>query len=137
MVDKEQELCKAIGREMMKAVDSLRNEDYDFNEEQWAKYRAVEEYAKTLAEQNGGTIEGTTSHQTKWSMGAVGVRFKGEITFGEQTTSMEAFRKAIELCDGFEVFGTGLDDGSFILSFYVLNMNVPKPKAKILKPKRH
>lgn len=131
MVDKEQELCKAIGREMIKAQNALRNEDFVFNPGQKEKLDKVIAYAKRLAEANGGTVM-AISDEPKYECGGIKVRFVGEITFGDASASMSDFVEAVKLCDGFEVFGTGLDDGSFFLTFYVDNLHIPKSKSKIL-----
>ena len=151
MTEQEIELCKSIGREMLKAKNCLRNEDFIFNEEQWAKYYKVIEYAEQLASMNGGELvrllglEGQErideinrlndlkqgiGREEKWELGVIGIRFKGEITFGDGSAPMEAFKNAIDLCDGFDIFGTGLDDGSFEITFYVNNLNIPKKKFK-------
>lgn len=132
MTEKETELCKSIGREMLKAREQISNDDYVVNHEQMQKFVEVSKYAEALAKDNGGTIEyrNTIPRDT---IGAIAIRFVGEITFGETSASMENFTQALELCDGFNLEGTGLEDGSFIVTFYVSDVHVKKTKCKILK----
>lgn len=132
MTEKENDLCKDIGREILKAREQISNDDYEINPEQMRKFEEVSEYAKTLAADHNGTVEyiNTTPRDT---IGAIAIRFIGELTFGESSTSMENFTKALDLCDGFNIEGTGLEDGSFIVTFYVSDVHVKKSKCKILK----
>ena len=113
---------------MMRAVHARHSEDYIINEAQWVKYFSLVKYAKKLAKENDGTIEGVIleAPDARYETVGVGVRLKGEITFGDASAPMESFREAVDLCDGFDIFGTGLDDGSFILSFYISDMAIPK-----------
>lgn len=132
MTEKETELCKDIGREILKAREQISNDDYTVNPEQMRKFNDVSAYAKALAAGHNGTVEycNTTPRDT---IGAIAIRFVGELTFGESSTSMENFTKALDLCDGFNIEGTGLEDGSFIVTFYVSDVHVKKSKCKILK----
>lgn len=132
MTEKETDLCKDIGREMLRAREQISNDDYAVNPEQMRKFNEVSEYAEALAKDNNGTIEyrNTIPRDT---IGAIAIRFVGELTFGEDSTSMENFTKALDLCDGFNIEGTGLEDGSFIVTFYVSDVHVKKTKCKIIK----
>lgn len=132
MTEKETDLCKDIGREMLRAREQISNDDYAVNPEQMRKFNEVSEYAEALAKDNNGTIEyrNTIPRDT---IGAIAIRFVGELTFGEDSTSMKNFTKALDLCDGFNIEGTGLEDGSFIVTFYVSDVHVKKPKCKIIK----
>lgn len=132
MTEKETDLCKDIGREMLRAREQISNDDYAVNPEQMRKFNEVSEYAEALAKDNNGTIEyrNTIPRDT---VGAIAIRFVGELTFGEDSTSMKNFTKALDLCDGFNIEGTGLEDGSFIVTFYVSDVHVKKTKCKIIK----
>lgn len=132
MTEKETDLCKDIGREMLRAREQISNDDYTVNPEQMRKFNEVSEYAEALAKDNNGTIEyrNTIPRDT---IGAIAIRFVGELTFGEDSTSMKNFTKALDLCDGFNIEGTGLEDGSFIVTFYVSDVHVKKTKCKIIK----
>ncbi|MBR2388992.1 MAG: hypothetical protein IKB02_09615 [Clostridia bacterium] len=132
MTEKETDLCKDIGREMLRAREQISNDDYAVNPEQMRKFNEVSEYAEALAKDNNGTIEyrNTIPRDT---IGAIAIRFVGELTFGEDSTSMKNFTKALDLCDGFNIEGTGLEDGSFIVTFYVSDVHVKKTKCKIIK----
>lgn len=132
MTEKETDLCKDIGREMLRAREQISNDDYAANPEQMRKFNEVSEYAEALAKDNNGTIEyrNTIPRDT---IGAIAIRFVGELTFGEDSTSMKNFTKALDLCDGFNIEGTGLEDGSFIVTFYVSDVHVKKTKCKIIK----
>ena len=132
MTEKETDLCKDIGREVLRAREQISNDDYAVNPEQMRKFNEVSEYAEALAKDNNGTIEyrNTIPRDT---IGAIAIRFVGELTFGEDSTSMKNFTKALDLCDGFNIEGTGLEDGSFIVTFYVSDVHVKKTKCKILK----
>lgn len=132
MTEKETDLCKDIGREMLRAREQISNDDYAVNPEQIRKFNEVSEYAEALAKDNNGTIEyrNTIPRDT---IGAIAIRFVGELTFGEDSTSMKNFTKALDLCDGFNIEGTGLEDGSFIVTFYVSDVHVKKTKCKIIK----
>ena len=132
MTEKETDLCKDIGREMLRAREQISNDDYAVNPEQMRKFNEVLEYAEALAKDNNGTIEyrNTIPRDT---IGAIAIRFVGELTFGEDSTSMKNFTKALDLCDGFNIEGTGLEDGSFIVTFYVSDVHVKKTKCKIIK----
>ena len=132
MTEKENDLCKDIGREILKAREQISNDDYEINTEQMRKFEEVSEYAKALAADHNGTVEYINAIPRD-TIGAIAVRFVGELTFGESSTSMENFTKALDLCDGFNIEGTGLEDGSFIVTFYVSNVHVKKSKCKILK----
>lgn len=132
MTEKETDLCKDIGREVLRAREQISNDDYAVNPEQMRKFNEVSEYAEALAKDNNGTIEyrNTIPRDT---IGAIAIRFVGELTFGEDSTSMKNFTKALDLCDGFNIEGTGLEDGSFIVTFYVSDVHVKKTKCKIIK----
>lgn len=132
MTEKEIDLCKDIGREVLRAREQISNDDYAVNPEQMRKFNEVSEYAEALAKDNNGTIEyrNTIPRDT---IGAIAIRFVGELTFGEDSTSMKNFTKALDLCDGFNIEGTGLEDGSFIVTFYVSDVHVKKTKCKIIK----
>ena len=132
MTEKETDLCKDIGREVLRAREQISNDDYAANPEQMRKFNEVSEYAEALAKDNNGTIEyrNTIPRDT---IGAIAIRFVGELTFGEDSTSMKNFTKALDLCDGFNIEGTGLEDGSFIVTFYVSDVHVKKTKCKIIK----
>ena len=132
MTEKETDLCKDIGREVLRAREQISNDDYAVNHEQMRKFNEVSEYAEALAKDNNGTIEyrNTIPRDT---IGAIAIRFVGELTFGEDSTSMKNFTKALDLCDGFNIEGTGLEDGSFIVTFYVSDVHVKKTKCKIIK----
>lgn len=132
MTEKETDLCKDIGREMLRAREQISNDDYAANPEQMRKFNEVSKYAEALAKDNNGTIEyrNTIPRDT---IGAIAIRFVGELTFGEDSTSMKNFTKALDLCDGFNIEGTGLEDGSFIVTFYVSDVHVKKTKCKIIK----
>lgn len=132
MTEKETDLCKDIGREMLRAREQISNDDYAVNPEQMRKFNEVSEYAEALAKDNNGTIEyrNTIPRDT---IGSIAIRFVGELTFGEDSTSMKNFTKALDLCDGFNIEGTGLEDGSFIVTFYVSDVHVKKTKCKIIK----
>ena len=132
MTEKETDLCKDIGREMLRAREQISNDDYAVNPEQMRKFNEVSEYADALAKDNNGTIEyrNTIPRDT---IGAIAIRFVGELTFGEDSTSMKNFTKALDLCDGFNIEGTGLEDGSFIVTCYVADVHVKKTKCKIIK----
>lgn len=132
MTEKETDLCKGIGREVLRAREQISNDDYAVNPEQMRKFNEVSEYAEALAKDNNGTIEyrNTIPRDT---IGAIAIRFVGELTFGEDSTSMKNFTKALDLCDGFNIEGTGLEGGSFIVTFYVSDVHVKKTKCKIIK----
>ena len=132
MTEKETDLCKDIGREVLRAREQISNDDYAVNPEQMRKFNEVSKYAEALAKDNNGTIEyrNTIPRDT---IGAIAIRFVGELTFGEDSTSMKNFTKALDLCDGFNIEGTGLEDGSFIVTFYVSDVHVKKTKCKIIK----
>lgn len=132
MTEKETDLCKDIGREMLRAREQISNDDYAVNPEQMRKFNEVSEYAEALAKDNNGTIE-YRNIIPRDTIGAIAIRFVGELTFGEDSTSMKNFTKALDLCDGFNIEGTGLEDGSFIVTFYVSDVHVKKTKCKIIK----
>lgn len=132
MTDKELNLCKELGAEIVKIRKQANDEDFITNEEQMQKFSVVEAFARKLAEDHGGTIEAYNVKPSD-TIGAIAIRFIGEVTFGECMLSIQEFTNVIGLCDGLRIEGTGLDDGSFIITFYVDDIHVERPKCKIIK----
>ena len=125
MTDKETELCKDIGREIVIARESYNDDDFVVKPEQMLKFNMVADYAKRLAEEHNGVVAYCNT-RPRDTIGAIAVRFVGELTLGESPIDMSGLIKNLDLCDGINIEGTGLDDGSFIITFYVLNVHVPK-----------
>ena len=125
MTDKETELCKDIGREILIARESYSDDAFIVAPEQMLKFNKVVEYAKMLAEEHNGVVEYCNT-KPRDTIGAIAVRFSGELTLGERHSEIASLIKSLNLCDGINIEGTGLEDGSFIVTFYVLDVHVKK-----------
>lgn len=108
----------------------VRDEDYIPVAQNAKRFERVKQYALNLAKKNNGKLDHITE-RPRCEIGAIAIRFPGEISFGEGDISMDDFKHAISECDGFNIMGTGLADGSFILTFYVDRVHIHKNEKDI------
>lgn len=125
MTYSELDLCKVIGAELLRSIKDKNDDDFIVNEENAAKFVKVEQYARDIATKKNGSVEYCNTKPSD-TIGAIAIRIVGDVTFGEPITPMNEFQSAIDLCDGFLVESTGLEDASFIITFYVNDVHVLK-----------
>ena len=105
---------------------SENDDDYQVNRAQMVKFASVVDYAQRLAEQFGGEVT-RVNYKPSCEIGAVAVRFDGgDLIIGEDEVSLKDLISALTNCDGMSIEGTGLEDGSFIITFYVNDIHIHK-----------
>ena len=105
---------------------SQNDDDYQVNMVQMVKFASVVDYAQRLAEQFGGEVT-RVNYKPSCELGAVAVRFYGgDLIIGEDGVSLKELVSALTNCDGVSIEGTGLEDGSFIITFYVNDIHIHK-----------
>lgn len=125
MTYKEIDLCKVIGAELLRSIKDKNDDDFVINEENATKFAKVDKYARDIVAKKGGSIEYCNTKPSD-TIGAIAIRLVGDVTFGEPILPMQDFRDVIGLCDGFLIESTGLEDASFIVTFYVNDVHTPK-----------
>lgn len=111
---------------ILKEAYSQNDDDYQVNVVQMVKFASVVNYAQRLAEQFGGEVT-RVNRKPSCELGAVAVRFDGgDLIIGEDGVSLKELVSALTNCDGVSIEGTGLEDGSFIITFYVNDIHIHK-----------
>ena len=111
---------------ILKEAYSQNDDDYQVNMVQMVKFASVVNYAQRLAEQFGGEVT-RVNRKPSCELGAVAVRFDGgDLIIGEDGVSLNELVSALTNCDGVSIEGTGLEDGSFIITFYVNDIHIHK-----------
>lgn len=118
---------KAASNYLAKYV-ALKNDDFILNEENNAKMQKIIAYSEgVINEENGGIIEYCIT-SPRHKQGEIAVRFTNDFILGMNPEEIEEFSNIVKLCDGINIRGTGLEDGSFLMSFFVENLYTQKDK---------
>ena len=125
IMDYKEELIKTLGRVNMQRDDVITEENYKLDDIKAARFIKIVNYCESLTAKNGGSIENIVTKK-KSLPAEVQMRFPTDLVFGEGINSVEELSSILELCDGMTVGGTGLEDGSFLVSFFIDNLYVEK-----------
>ena len=120
-----EEYFKEIGKINLERDDEINDTEYELDEKNSKKFLEVKRYCETLVEQNNGTIENIITRK-KNLPAEIQLRFMSDLIIGDDTNSAEEFTNILSLCDAINIGGTGLEDGSFLISFFIKNLYKPK-----------
>lgn len=126
-MDKQEAFVKRIGEAYYKAFgkDEIDENKFKLDPEKTRKAAEVFDYCEHFAKRNGGTVECCVTKK-KNQPAEVALRFVDDLIIGDEPNSLEEFTHILTLCDGINISGTGLEDGSFLISFFIENLYVPK-----------
>ncbi len=112
----------------LKRYVALSNDDFVINDEKNGKMKQIVKYCEDVTKSKIGSAIEYCNVVPKNKQGEIAVRFTNDFILEFASGEIEAFANAVMLADGINVRGTGLDDGSFIISFFVDDLYVAKTK---------
>lgn len=119
-------LFKKAVRNYKKHYDALSNDAFALDEEKNQRMQKLISYCEgVISEENGGSIEYCVT-TPKNRQGEITLRFVNDFILGMNTTDLPEFCEAVKLADGINIRGTGLEDGSILMSFFVDDLYVKK-----------
>ena len=124
IMDYKAEFIKILGKNYLNLNNKITKE-YSLNEKKAYKMLKLTNFCEALVSRNGGSFECIVTDKID-QPAEIQLRFVNDLVFGEETNSIEELSNALELCDGINIGGTGLEDGSFLISFFIENLYVKK-----------
>ena len=125
-MDYKEKFIKIIGVEYYKKfTDEIDETKCVINPAKAEKLIGVLNYCKRLANDNNAKIEYCVTKKRN-QPAELSIRFVDDLVFGSGENNLQEFISALGLCDGININGTGLPDGSFLISFFVDNLYIPK-----------
>ena len=126
-MDKQEEFVKRIGEAYYKAFgnDEIDESKFNLDPEKSLKAAEVFAYCENLAQKHGGTVECCVTKKRS-QPAELALRFVDDLIIGDEPDSLEEFTRILTLCDGINISGTGLEDGSFLISFFIKDLYIPK-----------
>lgn len=127
-MDYKEHFIKIIGTEYYKKfTEEIDETQYVINPVKAEKLISVLNYCKNLANNNSAKIEYCVTKK-KNQPAEVSIRFEDDLAFSNGKNNLQEFISTLGLCDGININGTGLPDGSFLISFFVENLYVQRHK---------
>lgn len=127
-MDYKEKFIKIIGTEYYKKfTEEIDEAKYVINPLKAEKLIDVLNYCQKLANDNNAKIEYCVT-KIKNQPAELSVRFENDLVFGDGENNLQDFISTLSLCDGININGTGLSDGSFLISFFVDNLYSLKHK---------
>lgn len=127
-MDYKEKFIKIIGAEYYKKfTEEIDETKYVINPLKAEKLIDVLSYCQKLANDNNAKIEYCVT-KIKNQPAELSVRFENDLVFGDGENNLQDFISTLSLCDGININGTGLSDGSFLISFFVDNFYTIKHK---------
>lgn len=127
-MDYKEKFIKIIGTEYYKKfTEEIDETKYVINPLKAEKLIDVLNYCQKLANDNNAKIEYCVT-KIKNQPAELSVRFENDLVFGDGENNLQDFISTLSLCDGININGTGLSDGSFLISFFVDNLYSLKHK---------
>ena len=117
-----EEFIKIIGKKYLERNNQITDK-YVLNKEKSRKLLELIDLCEMLAEKNKGSVEYIVTDKID-QPAEIQLRFVGDLVFGEETNSLDDLSNIIDLCDGINIGGTGLEDGSFLISFFIENLYI-------------
>lgn len=133
-MDYEKELNDILTKKFIKIIgkayynnfaEEIDVSKYNLDASKAKKLIALLDYCKKLANDNDAKIEYCVTKKQN-QPAELSIRFENDLIFGTGENDLEEFIKALNLCDGININGTGLPDGSFLISFFIENLYTPK-----------
>lgn len=124
-MDYKEELIKTLGRMNLERNDTISEDEYKLDDIKAAHMIKLVNYCERLTAKNGGSIENIVTKRISLPA-EIQMRFPSDLIFGDGKNSVEELTSILELCDGINIGGTGLEDGSFLISFFIENLYVKK-----------
>lgn len=116
-MDYEEKLIKALGKIYLEAKSKMSKE-YKVNDANMEKFVKMSELSKALADKNNGVIEYVYLEESS-QPAEIQIRFTNDLVFGDGKNNFDELIAILDLSDGMNISGTGLEDGSFLISFFV------------------
>lgn len=127
-MDYKENFIKIIGAEYYKKfTEEIDETKYVVNPLKAEKLIDVLKYCQKLANDNDAKIEYCVT-KSKKQPAELSIRFESDLVFGDGENNLQDFISALDSCDGININGTGLSDGSFLISFFVDNLYILKHK---------
>lgn len=117
----EEELVKVLGREYLYYCGEKSHSSYILNEDKLIKFSNIIKYCEELVSTNNAKIE-LCIQEPKNETGVVSMRFYDDFILQDEGNSLKEFVNILQLCDAVNINGTGVEDGSFIIDFFVDNL---------------
>jgi len=124
-MDYKEEFIKMLGEIYLENYDDQIDGSYQLNDPKVMQFLEIYNYCKMLAEQNGTRIERVITKK-KSQPAEIEIRFTDDLVFDSNENTLCDFIDALKKCDGVNINGTGLEDGSFCISFFVTDFYIKK-----------
>ncbi len=122
----EEEFCKLVGRAYFeKCRDGDDGKEYVVDSEKAKNVLRILDYCDAFAKRNGGKIECLVIKKRDEPV-AIEMRFVDDLTIGDEENAKDEFLSVLANCKALTLSGTGLEDGSFLMSLFMDNPYQPK-----------
>lgn len=126
-MDSQEQFIKKIAEVYYKTFgeDKIDEKSFKLDPEKARKAVEVFDYCERLANKNNGSIEYCVTKKNGLPA-EVSLRLVNDLVIGDERNDLDEFTHILTLCDGINISGTGLEDGSFLISFFIENLYIKK-----------
>lgn len=117
-----EELCKLYFEIVGDKIDESK---YDINANKIDSFLEVYDYCSKIAKRKNGKVERVVTKR-KNLPAQIMLRFVDDLIVGESKEEYNEFVDILTKCDAINISGTGLEDGSFLISFFIDDLYVHK-----------
>lgn len=125
MDNREEEIIKMLTRINLRRNDFVDDDKYALCEPNALRFFKLLDYCETLAAKNNGVINNILTQSVSLPA-EIQLRFSGNLIFGGEENDLRELSDVLRICDGINISGTGLESGTFLVSFFVTDLYVPK-----------
>ncbi len=116
----EEEFNELLGEAYLEHLAKRREGNYIVDPEKASVVIQVLDYCQTLADKNEGAIEYSVVREGEEFV-EIALRFANDLIIGDEKNNMKSFISTLSQCKAININGTGLEDGSFLISFFIDN----------------
>ena len=124
MKNTDNNLLTLCGKYFSLGLDKINGKDFRINQKKLDRFLTLYERCSALAKLKEGKIENVVTKRRNLPA-QITLRFVDDLIIGDTKEEKELFLKVYSMSDAINVGSTGLEDGSFLISFFVENFYEP------------